>query len=569
MKLIRTLLLVSLLLILSAVAFYLFKGRSQPARHVEIIDVEDKGVQLGFYYEELEGGRKKYIVSASKFREGERGKVWLQNGVRIEILSKDPVYISSADGQVWRRQKIYKLTGGVEVRSRDMTFFTTSLTYLPAQHRLEAPGFASWETPEALGTGRNIVYHLKQKRLVIRDGGRIILKKEETSIKARYIEYVGRRGWGIARGEVIVTHAGSYFQAENMFFFLKEGQVEKLEGRVDCRAFFGEEKKVTADRLIVAFGEYAGFKADGNAYLLDKREKIELTADYIAAREGYLYAKGNVDISAKGYRVKAAELEMKEGVAEFKGKVKIEGKGLKAECRRAFLKEKEVVLDQALVHTEEGWFRCRKLEKKGERLVAEGGIKGRFKKRSFIRKSSLPVIFVSHRLEKDSDVITLRGKVLLVQGKDMLAAERVRMEGEKLEAWKVQLRSQSERNFTVRADYAVIEKNLFTFRGKVKMKGDKFSIEASSAVLHSDGEKITLLEASSCRRISVDGSRGRADEFTFDFSKDVAILKGKAVFTDKRGTTSGQLLRYYLKEKKLEVLTEGGRTESEYRGKGA
>lgn len=572
MRILRWILASLLLLAVTVIVFFLLRKKEE-IPPVRIIDVEQKGMQTGFFYEEMEGGVSKYRVTAGKYWEGKDKRIWLQDGVKIKILSRKPVEITASEGTVWRKEKIYELRGNVEARGEDLDFFAPVLIYTPRKKMISAPEFASWEIPQLLGTGRGVSYHLRRKKIIIEKGGRIVLKGENSSIRADHLVYSARQEKGTAQGNVLISYMEDVIKANFVEFFTSGGKILQLTGQGSCSARMGEKTRLIADRLTIRFGEKTGFRAEGNVLLLKNGRKIR--ADKIEGREDFLIAKGNVVAYLEGKEVKGKSLKIEGKKAFFSGNVIILGKNFSAKAEEVQVVDGKIVLKRGSIQGKDIVLRGELLEKEENLLKAEGRVKGRFLDRKLLSSGEKgDLVFICDKLIKDKEKTFLEGDVLVVQGGDLLAGDKVIMEGEKkvTRVWNCELRlSRGKEKFLIKSAYSELknEPEEAFFKSSVEIIAPDFRLKSAEAKISFTKGEAVRLEALSCREILFGENRGSCEFFDYDFSSKTALLKGKASFTGEKGTTSGEILRYFVEEKKLEIITEGGRTSSTYRRKGA
>ena len=572
MRILRWILASLLLLAITVIVFFLLRKKEE-IPPVRIIDAGHKGMQTGFFYEEMEGGRSKYRVTAGKYWEGKDKRIWLQDGVKIKILSGKPIEITASEGTVWKKEKIYELRGNVEAKGEELDFYAPVLVYTPKRKTISAPDFASWEIPQLLGTGRGVSYHARRKKVVIEKGGRIVLKGENSSIRADRLIYSAIQGKGRAQGNVLISYMEDLIKADFVQFLTSDGKILQLTGEGNCSARIGEKTRLTSDRLTVYFGKKMSFRAEGNVLLVRNDQKIR--ADRVEGREDSLIAEGDVVASLEEKKVKARSLKLEGEKALFRGNVIIKGKDFSALAEEVEVKDGRVMLKKGSIEREDIVLRAERLEKSENTLQAEGRVKGRFVKRGFLSSSNQEeLIFVCEKLKKEGDKTYLEGNVLIIQGEDLLSGGKVFMEETQkvTQVWKCNLKiSREKEKFLVKTDFCELknEPEEIFFKSAVEITASDFRLKSSEAKIVFTKGKPDKLEASSCKEVIFGENKGVCEDFRYDFSNKTALLKGKASFTGKKGTTSGEMLRYFVEKKKLEIITEGGRTSSTYRRKGA
>ena len=552
---------------------------------------------------EVKAGRGYFRVRADKHYMGKDNKYHLEGNVEVVFLKK----IEGKDVFIYGDEIIYDqkgnhflLGGKGRVKFKDLLIESSSLEYDSKREVFRSDKGIKFQSLDFSGSAKKIVYSMKEEKINLID--RIYIKIRthlETpfpiAIKAERFEYRRERKWGMAKGDVRLTHGKNVARADILKFelFPDGEQIKTLVLEGEANASIAEEEKM--------------FSLGKNSFIPPGTKK-EIKADEIRIRgfQGLpqiqrLVATGDCEfkfISSEGRHtlIKAVEIrflfsregELEEFCAQEKAMIAeveegsepvrvIEGEfmtttentdvldvsGEKDRKPRLLFKNSEIYASEIIVFLD-----TRDVELKGEvkaalRLQREGERSIGF----FSREQPVFVASQKMRYSEQEKRFHFKERIRMWQGSKSLTAEEVVLDEEtnKISCSggvrsiaSNEPKEEEEQRIEISAQtmYFDPDENLIVYKEKGSLRIDQTNLQSQSIFVHLKGKKGDMESIVAKERviISLNDRKGHGEEARYDLDNETVVLLGDPVLIDKdKGEIRGDKLTFYMTDGRIVV----------------
>jgi len=591
----------SLFLIIIVTAFYFMtRSREHPKYPRESKEITQQRVEKReqIVHSEVRGERENFRMRADKHYVGEDDKNHLEG--KVEIIDfgqgKDQnVFIYGEEVIYDKDLNHFVLKGQSTVKYRDLIIESNFFDYYKNREVFKSSKGVRFSSRKLLGSAEEMVYFMRQERLVLRRRVRLHLTPESEDtlpliVEGNRLHYSREKKVGEVVGRVRLSQGKSWASAHVLEFILSEDEETvksiTLRGRVRASIVERENgesgrREINADEIkldrFMELSRVSRIEARRNCRYnssISSGSSIFVQGesfDFLFNREGELErfdASENVrmvehmeNFNQKRFAVGAEmSIQGKTNILQIRG-----SDDLRA---RVTTQDSEIFSEEITIHLEND-----NLEAKGRVKVVFKGGEGKESLGFFSEEQPVFISAQEMRYMKAKKRFLFNKDIKVWQGKEMLLAEELSLLEETGEIicsggvksvffHKLKEKKEEER-IEISADKMNFnpKKSIIVYEEKSSLQVRDLDLRAQSISVHleEEGGGMKTIVAQGGVKIVQEATEGRGEKAEYDLENEAITLTGEPVVIDKdRGMTRGDKLTFYMADGRITVENKDG-----------